>query len=71
MIEDRIVFDGEEILCIYHKGIDDFVTVNHEERTTLDGKLLEFIEQKVDSDIVLGIYTGGVIYWRGFESLWP
>ncbi|KXB82258.1 MULTISPECIES: hypothetical protein [Veillonella] len=53
MIEDRIVFDGEEILCIYHKGIDDFVTVNHEERTTLDGKLLEFIEQKVDSDIVL------------------
>lgn len=27
--------------------------VNHKERTTLDGKLLEFIEQKVDSDVVL------------------
>lgn len=53
MIEDRIVFDGEEILCVYHKGVDDFVTVNHKERTTLDGKLLEFIEQKVDSDVVL------------------
>ena len=53
MIENRIVFDGEEILCVYHKGVDDFVTVNHEEHTTLDGKLLEFIEQKVDSDIVL------------------
>lgn len=53
MIEDRIVFDGKEILCVYHKGVDDFVTVNHKERTTLDGKLLEFIEQKVDSDVVL------------------
>ena len=53
MIENRIVFDGEEILCVYHKGVDDFVTVNHKEHTTLDGKLLEFIEQKVDSDVVL------------------
>ena len=52
MIENRIVFDGEEILCVYHKGVDDFVTVNHEEHTTLDGKRLEFIEQKVDSDVV-------------------
>lgn len=53
MIENRIVFDGEEILCVYHKGVDDFVTVNHEEHITLDGKLLEFIEQKVDSDVVI------------------
>lgn len=53
MIENRIVFDGEEILCVYHKGVDDFVTVNHKEHTTLDGKLLEFIEQKVDSDVVI------------------
>lgn len=53
MIENRIVFDGEEILCVYHKGVDDFVTVNHKEHTTLDGKLLEFIEQKVDTDVVL------------------
>ena len=53
MIEDRIVFDGEEILCIYHKGIDDFATINHREHITLDGKLLEFIERNVDSDVVL------------------
>lgn len=53
MIENRIIFDGEEILCVYHKGVDDFVTVNHKEHTTLDGKLLEFIEQKVDSDVVI------------------
>lgn len=52
MIEDRIVFDGEEILCIYHKGIDDFATINHREHITLDGKLLEFIERNVDSDVV-------------------
>ena len=53
MIENRIVFDGEEILCVYHKGVDNFCTINHEERITLDGKLLEFIEQNVDSDVVL------------------
>lgn len=53
MIENLIVFDGEEILCVYHKGVDDLVIVNHKEHTTLDGKLLEFIEQKVDSDVVL------------------
>lgn len=29
MIENRIIFDGEEILCVYHRGVDDFVTVNH------------------------------------------
>lgn len=53
MIENRIVFDGEDILCVYHKGVDEFVTVNHKEHITLDSKLLEFIEQKVDSDVVL------------------
>lgn len=53
MIENRIIFDGEDILCVYHKGVDDLVTVNHKEYITLDGKLLEFIEQKVDSDVVL------------------
>ena len=53
MIENRIIFDGEDILCVYHKGVDDLVTVNHKEYTTLDGKLLEFIEQKVDIDVVL------------------
>ena len=53
MIENRIVFDGEEILCVYHKGVDDFATINHREHITLDSKLLEFIEQNVDSDVVL------------------
>lgn len=52
MIENRIIFDGEDILCIYHKGFDDVDPINHKECTTLDGKLLEFIEQKVDSDVV-------------------
>lgn len=53
MIENRIVFDGEDILCVYHKGFDDVDIINHKECTTLDGKLLEFIERKVDSDVVL------------------
>ena len=53
MIENRIVFDGEDIVCVYHKGFDDVDTINHKECTTLDGKLLEFIEQNVDSDVVL------------------
>ena len=53
MIENRIVFDGEDIICVYHKGFDDVGIINHKECTTLDGKLLEFIERKVDSDVVL------------------
>ena len=53
MIENRIVFDGEDIICVYHRGVDDVDIINHKECTTLDGKLLEFIERKVDSDVVL------------------
>lgn len=76
MIENRIVFDGEDIICVYHKGFDDVGIINHKECTTLDGKLLEFIERKVDSDVVLNKVSplisiqGGIVYWGGFESLW-